>query len=137
VGTCDQSTGCATGCVPYPFVPEGAGAQSSAPRPIIWHAAQDAKGIDPLGKHCGDVKQHGIQHTGRRINIGKGKKKSRCESSQAGTLSSQCPFWCMKKDEEGNCLQYNEGTCRDTGNDIYHYHNLQPVWLEVTDANGD
>lgn len=43
----------------------------------------------------------------------------------------------MKRDEEGNCLQYNEGTCRDTGNDIYHYHNLQPVWLEVTDANGD
>jgi len=43
----------------------------------------------------------------------------------------------MKRDEEGNCLQYNEGTCRDTGNDIYHYHNLQPVWLEVTDVNGD
>jgi len=138
VGTCDQITGCATGCVPYPFVPEGGGAQSSAPRPVIWHAARDAKGYDHFSNQCGNVEQDGIQGSGRRnakgVGKGKSKRKGDCESSH--TLSSQCPFWCMKRDEWGDCLQYNEGTCRDTGKDIYHYHNLHPVWLNVADAYG-
>ena len=134
VGTCDQSTGCATGCVPYPFVPEGSGAQSSAPRPIIWHAAQDAEPIAVRSKNCGNGVQDGVQGSGRRS--AKGKKGAHCESSHTGTLSSQCPFWCMKKDEQGKCLQFNEGTCRD-GKSIFHYHNLHPVWFSPTTDQGD
>ena len=156
VGTCDQSTGCATGCVPYPFVPEGSGAQSSAPRPIIWHAAQDAEPIAVRSKNCGNGVQDGVQGSGRRntrgksmINtdergahssglrrVGKGKAPAGCHDSHTSTLSSQCPFWCMKKDEQGKCLQFNEGTCRD-GKSIFHYHNLHPVWFSPTTDQGD
>jgi len=42
----------------------------------------------------------------------------------------------MKKDEQGKCLQFNEGTCRD-GKSIFHYHNLHPVWFSPTTDQGD
>jgi len=117
VGTCDQKTSCATGCVPYEFVPEdSSGAQSSAPMPVIWE--------DP--NKCTNV-QEGAQEGGpiRRV-VGKGKTKINGCTGSAGSAST-CPFRCLKLDRDGKCLEFNRGLCRDNGKAIYHYHSLQPV----------
>jgi len=121
VGTCNQTTSCATGCVPYPYVPNWLpGARDASPPPLIGHNRQS----------CMD-QQDGVQQT--RRSSSKGKKGAKCAGAKGiGSLADMCPFSCTEWDSDGSCLSYTKAKCAHDGSPIRLYHDLHPTCFNIS-----
>jgi len=122
VSTCNQSTGCTTGCAPYPHFRRSGGAGD----PISALTGASNPNCSPT--------QSGVQTT--RRSTGKGKLGTPHTCAGAGSAPQlpplpMCNITC-DHNSNGQCRSFNYGKCIDSGSDAQHYRALQPVCFNIT-----